>query len=837
MTSLTNSEGKILNYTNEFIETILLQLNSSNNYYTTGDDDVIFIKIGSTKVLLLDYTFHINRNIFQNYSINENTINDYGLEFILKNTSNEYTLQGVYTANSFIGTITALQQVFLAIYDTSISPSTYTGSENIDITDNQISLNFPLKINDEIVMHPRNYDGAVFQMNSGTDNFTFLQNTIHGGAPIAQFYSSTKTCTFHGDVEIPNMYSKSSMDLLISAIYNDTYAKTDNIFEVQKIRAMSANFPIIADAVFFYDGIMESLFEFRAPNIYNKTEIDTFLTNTNLAGSENLDITNNEISLTFPLKVNGEIVMNPRAYGIQFELYAATSGFAFLQNQQDGAQPIAIFNSLDKSVEFFGDLDIPNFYNKTEIDAIAFNGDLANYYNKTQVDAIVANINFSNNHYTKTEVDDIDNELSALILNTYTKTEVDTQLTDYATISYLQGNYMTSLAITETLMNNYANITFIVDNFYDKTYLDNQFTLKVDVSELANLVTTEYINTKYTNTVDLTSIYYNKTETDNLLNQKVNTSGGGIQGDLSAYVFRCGEIKINNDDDLNSLSMKQLTPHDSIFDLRTEESSAKMHFNIKGENFMSLSTADNISMYKDTNIYGVLTTGNTTINGVLNTGHTTINGDTIVTGRLDVGVSPDFSTNWINIYSDNTSGNGFSAVMQFTTWGGKNGTWDISSNTTDVKIEFKLDGNLFMKFFNNNNEIRYYKTLVNSSDDRLKENEVIIENACETLSKLRPQLYDKKPDIKNDDPTTWHKESGLIAQEIYYDAPELRHLVSRGESDTPLPEIPTSIDPQQDPDYSSWGEETAAVNYIGLIAYLVKANNELHERVKLLESK
>ena len=54
MTTLTNSEGKILNYTIEFIETILLQLNSSNNYYTTGDDDVIFIKIGSTKVLLLD---------------------------------------------------------------------------------------------------------------------------------------------------------------------------------------------------------------------------------------------------------------------------------------------------------------------------------------------------------------------------------------------------------------------------------------------------------------------------------------------------------------------------------------------------------------------------------------------------------------------------------------------------------------------------------------------------------------------------------------------------------------------------------------------------------------
>uniref|UniRef100_UPI0040498F94 hypothetical protein n=1 Tax=Flavobacterium sp. TaxID=239 RepID=UPI0040498F94 len=66
---------------------------------------------------------------------------------------------------------------------------------------------------------------------------------------------------------------------------------------------------------------------------------------------------------------------------------------------------------------------------------------------------------------------------------------------------------------------------------------------------------------------------------------------------------------------------------------------------------------------------------------------------------------------------------------------------------------------------------------------------------------------------------------------------ELRHLVSRGSSESPLPEIPTSLDPQQDPVYSSWGEDPAAVNYIGLIAYLVKANTELHERAKALESK
>ena len=140
------------------------------------------------------------------------------------------------------------------------------------------------------------------------------------------------------------------------------------------------------------------------------------------------------------------------------------------------------------------------------------------------------------------------------------------------------------------------------------------------------------------------------------------------------------------------------------------------------------------------------------------------------------------------------------------------------------------------------NTIPFYKTTTNTSDDRLKENEELIESACDTLSKLRPQLYDKKPDTENNDPTTWYKEYGLIAQEIYYDAPELKHLVHRGKPELdkgcnsiPLLETPTSIDPQQDRDYSSWGKDPASIDYIGLIAYLVKANIELHERVKASE--
>ena len=71
MTTFTNSKGLVITHTSELLETIVLQMNSSNNYYTSGKHDTIFIKVGSNQILLLDYTYHINIYIFPNYTINK----------------------------------------------------------------------------------------------------------------------------------------------------------------------------------------------------------------------------------------------------------------------------------------------------------------------------------------------------------------------------------------------------------------------------------------------------------------------------------------------------------------------------------------------------------------------------------------------------------------------------------------------------------------------------------------------------------------------------------------------------------------------------------------------
>jgi hypothetical protein len=116
------------------------------------------------------------------------------------------------------------------------------------------------------------------------------------------------------------------------------------------------------------------------------------------------------------------------------------------------------------------------------------------------------------------------------------------------------------------------------------------------------------------------------------------------------------------------------------------------------------------------------------------------------------------------------------------------------------------------------------------SDDRVKENEELIQNVTDTLLKLRPQTYDKKQSLNAEDTVPTKKEAGLIVQEIYYEVPELRFLLT-------IPEDATLIDDDKhanfndirnDPDYSNWGSEPGAINYAGLIPYLIQGFKEQH---------
>ena len=142
---------------------------------------------------------------------------------------------------------------------------------------------------------------------------------------------------------------------------------------------------------------------------------------------------------------------------------------------------------------------------------------------------------------------------------------------------------------------------------------------------------------------------------------------------------------------------------------------------------------------------------------------------------------------------------------------------------------------------NNNNITVYADGFDTSSDDRLKTNEVLITNATNTIRKLSPQTrYEKYGNVEHTK-GSW-TESGLIAQDVWYNTHELRHIVSlpidaSGNEFIPLP-LPEGVNTQQniqqDIDYVSLGwssNDTASLNYIQLIPYLIKSNQEQQELI------
>jgi len=144
--------------------------------------------------------------------------------------------------------------------------------------------------------------------------------------------------------------------------------------------------------------------------------------------------------------------------------------------------------------------------------------------------------------------------------------------------------------------------------------------------------------------------------------------------------------------------------------------------------------------------------------------------------------------------------------------------------------------------------VDYNGAFFQMSDDRLKTEEAFITNATETLCKLRPQTYQKwsHMDYITNSNATSTFESGMIAQEIWYGAPELRHLVTLPpEADREAlmsltsNESMISSDPQMDPIYDEaiWSSKPSAVSYSGFVPYLISAIKEKDADIKDLITK
>jgi len=128
----------------------------------------------------------------------------------------------------------------------------------------------------------------------------------------------------------------------------------------------------------------------------------------------------------------------------------------------------------------------------------------------------------------------------------------------------------------------------------------------------------------------------------------------------------------------------------------------------------------------------------------------------------------------------------------------------------------------------------YANTFQAQSDFRLKRNIKTIENALDTVSNLNPTTFEIN--ISTED-TEYQFKSGFIAQEVYYDTPELRHLIKVPDDAEP------DIETNRLSNYENWGKNKASMDTGFIIPYLVKAIQEqqaliedLRARIESLEN-
>ena len=265
-----------------------------------------------------------------------------------------------------------------------------------------------------------------------------------------------------------------------------------------------------------------------------------------------------------------------------------------------------------------------------------------------------------------------------------------------------------------------------------------------------------------------------------------------------------------------------------------------------------------------------------TLTGGLNIGGTQANGDAIkltsqnprfVTTNGFLGLHSEYNIEFETDQNGNNSGAEYKFSGRSSTGTPMSQRMNLNGGTGNLQIQGTLTQNH------------------NFSDDRLKTDEAYLENATESIGKLSVQTYNKEKLLnfnllERTGETV--SEVGLIAQEVYYNAPEFRHLIETGYNKTydasyttyedvshtiwdgdvsnttfekvsaVVPKrlktntkiIPSEMDLSgvpigEDPDYEAAGwskEDPASVNYQGFIPYLIKSIQELTERLAALEN-
>ena len=119
--SFANSLGVTTNFTEIELISILGNLNSSNAYFTSGLNEIVFVRISQGKLLLIDLNDNINRKLFEIYSFHYSVSNVFHLKLVHNDNALELNINDALISVGFSGTtpITTLESRYMKLYTNS----------------------------------------------------------------------------------------------------------------------------------------------------------------------------------------------------------------------------------------------------------------------------------------------------------------------------------------------------------------------------------------------------------------------------------------------------------------------------------------------------------------------------------------------------------------------------------------------------------------------------------------------------------------------------------------------------------------------------------------------
>ena len=402
---------------------------------------------------------------------------------------------------------------------------------------------------------------------------------------------------------------------------------------------------------------------------------------------------------------------------------------------------------------------------------------------QTQIDAKAD----ASDVYTKTELDTIHNS-KADASTTYTKTQVDAGLTaKLDTTTYDAG-----IALKADLSAlNATNATLA--NKLDTSTFDAQIALKADASTvntaLDTKLDTSVFNTQIGTKADLSSLQATNTTLTQKANQSDVDDALALKADQSSLNSTNTTLttKASITDMNNALALKVDTTDFNNLTTTVNTKASQSDLNTTIGNLTNLTNQVNsqqsmeaqfVQIPEHTSYLGLNANGNG--ESLYHNGHRLASQSFLVGKDKFQETQPEDSfyryIGYIDLLDDYTVG-----------------SWDFSDPYGEIR--FRNDCKIRMK----DNSVETLVPFTQTSDGRTKTNKEEIRSGLDAILRLKPQTYEKNGKT----------ESGFITQEVL-GIPELAHLVNAPENK----------------------DEYQSLNYIGIIAHLVSAIQELNNKLK-----